>query len=289
MRGWSPSCGVASEGIEATAAKRPATLGARLPEPALLQTIELYYDALPRDGAHVEQIGPFTLFAQQAGKPSYARPSLGAAEFSVDDVEQVRARQRALGRPEAFEWVAETTPALSAMLQAAGLKVEEHPLMVLVGAPIQTRVEAEVRLANDADDPARSSAVAQVAFDAPGTARGAAGVAEATARALQLGRRPRNPRAVVALALVDGHAVGVASHQPLAGTTEIVGVGVLPAFRRRGLGAALTSSLAQHALARGVTTVFLSAGDASIARVYARVGFQHVATACTAEPPLTRR
>ena len=40
-------------------------------------------------------------------------------------------RQREAGAPEAFEWVEETTPGLVPVLRAAGLVVQEHPLMVL--------------------------------------------------------------------------------------------------------------------------------------------------------------
>jgi hypothetical protein len=43
----------------------------------------------------------------------------------------VRARQRELGLPESFEWVAETTPGLRTAVEQTGLVVHEHPLMVL--------------------------------------------------------------------------------------------------------------------------------------------------------------
>src|SRR5436309_59009 len=79
----------------------------------LLTTLEQYYDAVPRPAARVEEWPPFVLFVQRgAGWPYYARPALGATEFAAADVARVRARQRELRVPEAFEWVAETTPAL---------------------------------------------------------------------------------------------------------------------------------------------------------------------------------
>ncbi len=59
---------------------------------------------------------------------------------------------------------------------------------------------------------------------------------------------------------------------------------MLPQARRRGVGAALTAALVDDARALGVGTVFLSAGSQRVADVYARVGFEWVATACTAEP-----
>jgi predicted GNAT family acetyltransferase len=74
------------------------------------------------------------------------------------------------------------------------------------------------------------------------------------------------------------------SCQAVDAVAEITGVGVLPADRRRGLGAAVTALLAQDALARGVETVFLSASDAAVARIYASIGFREIGTAMIAEP-----
>ena len=82
----------------------------------LIETISLYYV-----GRVVRQ-GP--------GWPYYARPMLGAREFAPADVVRVRQRQTKLGIPEAFEWVAETTPGVARAVQATGLPVAAHPLMV---------------------------------------------------------------------------------------------------------------------------------------------------------------
>ncbi|MCI4067101.1 GNAT family N-acetyltransferase, partial [Micromonospora sp. R77] len=65
---------------------------------------------------------------------------------------------------------------------------------------------------------------------------------------------------------------------------EIAGVATLPVARRRGLGAAVTATLAHELRAAGTDLVFLSAGSEEIARVYLRVGFHRVGTACIAEP-----
>jgi predicted GNAT family acetyltransferase len=75
------------------------------------------------------------------------------------------------------------------------------------------------------------------------------------------------------------------SYQYVAGVAEITGIGVLPASRRRGLGAAVTHALAAHALARDAPTVFLSAADPGAARIYTRLGFREIGTAMIAEPP----
>ena len=62
-------------------------------------------------------------------------------------------------------------------------------------------------------------------------------------------------------------------------------MGVLPADRRKGLGAAVTALLAADARDRGVEIIFLSASDEAVARIYARIGFREIGTAMIAEPP----
>ncbi len=74
------------------------------------------------------------------------------------------------------------------------------------------------------------------------------------------------------------------SCQTVDGVAEISGEGVLPSSRRQGLGAAVTALLATDALDRGAGTVFLSASDRAVARVYARIGFSKIGTAMIAEP-----
>jgi ribosomal protein S18 acetylase RimI-like enzyme len=142
------------------------------------------------------------------------------------------------------------------------------------------------------DDLAILGEIASVAFASPGTAISAAGLdevrqraalADATAVALQR-ERINSGRTVMSVALLDGQPVGIGSHQPVGPVTEITGVGVLPAFRRRGIAMAVTAHLVDGALQRGVETVFLSAADEATARVYARIGFSTIATACIAEP-----
>jgi len=80
-----------------------------------------------------------------------------------------------------------------------------------------------------------------------------------------------------------GAVVGGGSHGPRGATSELTGIAVLPRARRRGVGAAITAALVADARSRGVRTVFLSAQDDAVARVYERVGFVRVGTACIAE------
>ena len=81
----------------------------------------------------------------------------------------------------------------------------------------------------------------------------------------------------------DDGVLAVGSHQPVAGVTEVVGVGTLPSARRRGLGAAVTAALVADARRAGAEIVFLSAGSDDIARVYGRLGFERVGTAGIAQ------
>jgi ribosomal protein S18 acetylase RimI-like enzyme len=258
--------------------------------------IEVYYDAAPRTAARAEDYSPLVLFAQQgAGWPYYARPELGAAKFTAADVLRVRERQRELRLPEQFEWVAETSPGLRAAAIVAGLTVADHPLMVLASNAFVDAVPSPgitFRLATPEDDFALLSAVAHVGFTFPGTARGDAGSREVVKaiggrnperEAFQRGRLASG-QTVTAVAFSDGVPVAVGSHQPVGAVTEVVGVATLPAYRRQGIGAALTALLTRDARARGVGTVFLSAGSDEIARVYERAGFERIGTACIAGP-----
>jgi len=262
----------------------------------LLRRIDTYLDAVPRPASRVESLGPFTLFVTEGpGAPYYARPTPGAATFTADDVRAVRARQRELGMPEAFEWVVELAPGVETAARAAGLEVVRHPLLHLPVPrfrPIDPPAGVQVELVSPDDDLAAIHAVATVAFSNPGTGVSPASHDEAARAAaalppvaLEAARdRMRRGLTVTAVALDGDRPVAVGSHQPVGDTTEIVGVGTLPAFRRRGLGAAVTSLLVWDALTNGTRTVFLSAGDEDIARVYVRLGFRRVGTAGAAEP-----
>ncbi|MFE5483740.1 GNAT family N-acetyltransferase [Streptomyces sp. NPDC056527] len=246
----------------------------------MLNRLETYYDTVPRSAARAEEFGPLTLFVREgAGWPYYARPALGhGGEVSVAEVERVRSRQRELGVPEAFEWVAETTPGLRAAVEKSGLVVHEHPLMVLEGggATPAPPEGVTVRMVG-ADDPALPSAAA-----AP---YAAFGVAPSPDAAAQLADRIAAGLTRLAAALdADGTALSAGQHQPVGTVSEVVGVGTLPAARRRGLGLAVTAALIADARARGVETVFLTATDATVARLYARLGFRTIATALIAEP-----
>jgi N-acetylglutamate synthase-like GNAT family acetyltransferase len=268
----------------------------------LAATLERFYDAVPRrGGADTEEIGPFTLFVQRGvgGYPFYARPTLGARCVDADAVDAVRRRQRELGVPEAFEWQDEVTPSLAPAARASGLHVHAHPLQVLDGevragpAPAGAEI-VELDEASPGELIVAADAVANVAFRHGGTAAGSAGVAARQEAAHEVSpetvanRRKRLAEGIAqaVIARVDGEVAAVASTQAALDVAEVVGVATLPAYRRRGLGAAVTAAVVRAAVAAGASTVFLSAGDDDVARMYAGLGFGRVGTALIAEAPV---
>ena len=266
-----------------------------VPRPALLDRIERYYDAVPRARARTEEIGPFTLFVAHGGWPWYARPRLGeAARANAHDVLRTLARQRDLGVPQAMEWVDETTPGLDEVAEAAGMHVEHCPLLVLEGEPTGDAGSARMLDADEVDLVRRAQAAVSVGFGNEGTETGAPGIPERDTAAAAVaptilevvrdGMVAGRYRfaAVIAPGAPEVGPVGGGSYTPVDGVAEIAGVAVLPAYRRRGLGAQLTYVLARDALDRGVTTVFCGAASLDVARVYERVGFRRIGTACIA-------
>ena len=260
----------------------------------VLARIEEYYDAVPRSAARAEEFGPLRLFVPDGAPwPYYARPAGG--DVTAADVRAVRSRQWELGLPEAFEWVVDLAPTLGPAARQTGLDVLELPLMALDRPLEAPPVDARVRRLepDDAALPA-ARAVADLAFAALGTdggdgprERDAALGDYPEARLGVVRERMRTGLTVTVVAEDDDGVLAVGSHQPVDGVTEIVGVGTLPAARRRGLGAAVTAALVADARRGGADVVFLSAGSDDIARMYGRLGFTRVATAGIALPAVS--
>jgi len=99
-----------------------------------------------------------------------------------------------------------------------------------------------------------------------------------------LRERIRNGITGVGVAEAGGTVVAAGSHQPVGSVSEIMGVGTLPAERGRGIGSALTALLADDARATGATLLVLSAAGERVARLYERLGFRRVGTACFGRP-----
>ena len=264
----------------------------------VIERIDAFCDAVPRRRARAAEYGPLVLFVPTGpGWPYYARPRRDPRpRITAADVRAVRARQRELIIPESFEWIEQSAPDMAAAAAEAGLEVQTHPLMVLSARPAAPALPAGIAVRAVApEDPEldRIWAVPAVAFGHPGTATGEAGPAERDKIAADhdggtiemLRERLRSGQSVLAAAFGPDGPLAAGSCQAVDGVAEITGVGVLPSSRRQGLGAAITALLARDALDRDVETVFLSASDDAVARVYARIGFREIGTAMIAEPP----
>jgi ribosomal protein S18 acetylase RimI-like enzyme len=262
-----------------------------------IERIDAFCDAVPRRRARAFVHGPLVLFVPTGpGWPYYARPRRGRRPaISAADVRAVRARQRELIIPESFEWIEQIAPEMADAAAEAGLEVQAHPLMMLSAPPAAIPIPPglTVRVVAPGDQELdRIWAVPTVAFGHPGTAAGDAGPAERDKIAADhdggtiamLRERLRSGHSVLAAAFGPDGPLAAGSCQAVDGLAEITGVGVLPSSRRQGLGAAVTALLARDALDRGVATVFLSASDDVVARIYARIGFRGIGTAMIAEP-----
>lgn len=265
--------------------------------PGLLDCVERYFAAAPLPDARIATAGPLDVPLGDPAWPYPARPRPGAGAVTADDVRTALQLQAGAGLPGAVEWIPELSPGTSAAAREAGLAVDELPLLVAAD-PVDLLLPAGVRLyVVGADDPElpRYQHVADIAFGPPAPApEGEPGEGSAGADHLAAGRtavlrdRIAAGRTVMMVAVENSEPVAVGCHQPIdldgTGVSEIVGIATLPRFRGRGLGAGIASALAAHAR-ESADTVFLTAGDDDVARVYERVGFAWLGTSALAEPP----
>jgi predicted N-acetyltransferase YhbS len=261
----------------------------------LLDSVERYFAAAPLPDARIAAAGGLDVPIGPPSWPYPARPRRGGDPVTADDVRAAVALQEDAGLPGSLEWICEARPDVALAARAAGLVVEELPVLVAAD-PVELLLPHGVRLyVVGADDPALPTyeRVAAIAFAHPGGRRevheSPAGASpEAAARTALLRERIATGRTVMMVAVEGGVPVAVGSHHPVEidgdEVSEVTGVATLPRFRGRGLGAGLASALVAHAR-ETADLVFLTAGDDDVARVYERVGFARLATAAVAEPP----
>jgi ribosomal protein S18 acetylase RimI-like enzyme len=265
-----------------------------------LARIDAFLDASPLGSADAVDVGPLRAFLSRVSWPYYARPRpeldlSGSDAVRPSDLAAAADVLRGSGAPVAYEWVQELVPSMASSARDSGLDVTLYPLLVLdtlVPAPVPEGITVEL-LGSDDPAVAASRVVAELGFTVEGTDVGVVGTKERDAALDSRGQaededmrdRMRSGRTVTAVACDSTGVVGVGSHQPIHDVTEIVGVAVLPAYRRRGIAAALTTALVRDAAARGVEVVMLSAGSDDVARIYQRVGFTRIGRAGQATAP----
>lgn len=222
------------------------------------------------------QSGPFSIILSRGDAGpygNYAIPALGAAPTpaEITDLEEVF---RSRGRMPRLEYVPAAAPAVEAALAAAGFEVELWP-------PLMTRRAGAAQAQPFAGGFAPSFVEGAGAdLDAAVAVQAAALDGDEAAARWMADVPARGGRLLLAREAATGAPAGVgATLGPLDGITEVVGIGVAPAFRRSGLGQAITAHLAETAFDAGCTLVFLTAAGEPQAAIYERAGF-------TRQPPM---
>ncbi len=238
--------------------------------------LQAYMRPAASQGRSAEQVGPFlATFSEHTDLTflNYAIPDDNAQPTSQEVAALIAAYQWRQRIPR-LEYIPALNPAVLPTLLAAGFEVEgEYPVMVYRGDGLNRTPDLPgIELIQvGTDDELMATLVAQ--FEAYGQAE--APTSEDVARlhdSLEAG-------AVIMLARDAENgtpAGGGVCLPPFGGVSELAGIGVRPAFQRRGIAAALTARLAQEMAARGTSLIFLTAGHEEAERVYQRVGFETV-------------
>lgn len=234
--------------------------------------IQSYLRAAASRGRDTQHIGPFlATFTPDSTHPfvNYAIPD-DHAQPTAAQVQALTAVYQQRGRVPRLEFLPQVAPAAEAALLAGGFCVEARvPLMTCAAGEVATPPApegVELVLAAAEGELAATAAAQHAAFDQPPPGPEAA-------RSL---RRTIHDGGWVVLArdARSGEpAGGGLCVPPVDGVVEVAGIGVLPRWRRRGVGAAITARLTSQAFAAGVTTACLTPGDTGAERVYARAGF----------------
>ncbi|MDL2717319.1 MAG: GNAT family N-acetyltransferase [Acidobacteriota bacterium] len=227
-------------------------------------------------------VSPFTLYFH-ATDPlpyfNYAIPDAAAVPYGdlAAPLARLREEFQTRRRVPRFEFVEASSPALSSTLEAHGFILENRAQLMVCprgsergsegSAPAVAGFEVE---ALDARTPLEKLAlfldVQRRAFGLPSLNPATREEARSLSDSLgdgfalmgRIGGRP------VATAMIQAGGDGLA---------ELVGVATLEEFRRRGIGAALSSEAVRRAFEQDISLVFLSAADARAGRVYEAAGF----------------
>jgi GNAT superfamily N-acetyltransferase len=266
--------------------------------------LALLFDGLLDAQAKPDRVGPFGLWTSPAPWPHPVRPTAGT-RITESDVEALVGRMRELGINPAIEWVIEEHPELEALLLAHGAKTDRTPALALDESALSDApslpfgyVVLQQRPTDSDADLLAARVVADLGFSNPCVAVGdvgtaqrddmlAQGLAAGSGRAYIDFARARLLSGDLALFVANngGGIVAGAAVLSGAGGTEIAGVATLPAYRRRGLAAAITHAAVQYARTSHKLPLALSAADAEVARIYERHGFVRVATTAEARLP----
>ncbi|MFF4244075.1 GNAT family N-acetyltransferase [Streptomyces sp. NPDC001822] len=218
------------------------------------------------------RVGPFTVRHNPGWElkfANYAIPDRGA-EPTAQDLADLVAAFRERDRLPRLEFLPAWAPAVEPALLAAGFTVENRaPVMACAAEGLLMPKPVDgLRVAEPVTD-AEFTAAAAVQHTGFGGEGGPDDGEIAWLRAASEGG------GVSALATVDGVPAGAGGCSvPVGGIGELAGLAVAGAFRRRGVGAALSAWLTRTAFARGFDAVWLEPGGPDVERIYAGIGYR---------------
>jgi GNAT superfamily N-acetyltransferase len=239
----------------------------------VIERMQQFLRASAANGREVVASPPFTAYVHPADALkffSYAVPD-GDVVPTQDEIERVRQVFRVRERLPRLEWIEEHAPRVAPELERAGMLEElRTPLMVcdetsLIDTALDVPGLTIRPLA--VDDLREATNLQRLAFGE---------------EPLSPDEQPSDPRArggggVIARSGSEAVAAGVWT-KVIDGVSEPAGIATAEAWRRRGLGGAVTAALARQAFAAGASLCVLSPGGETSLRVYERAGFRRIAT-----------
>lgn len=234
--------------------------------------VQGYLRAVIQDDHQILATGAFDVFILPGSDHpflNYAIPRSGA-EPDQEAVLELIAIMEGAGRLPRLEYLPADAPAVEDALLAAGFEVElRTPVMRCTPDDLED-VEVPERVTLDQLGPDATRE------ELEGFGRAQAEAFGATFDPADIDRTvPLLSRRITVIAYADAEVAGGGLCQiPIEGVTELAGIGVREAFRRRGIATAVTAELARLAFVAGVETAFLTPGDSGARAVYERAGFR---------------
>jgi predicted GNAT family acetyltransferase len=230
-----------------------------------------------RKANDLPRVGAFALLFTDVTPLRYLNYGIPDDGADPDDaaVAALVAAFRAADRMPRVEFLPSVAPALEPVLTAHGWIVEDRlPLMTCTASTVHVLALPEGVVAQAPSDDASLLEMARLqhaVFNDPEPAD------HRTVARLRSSLN-RGGHALMCIDAASGRVVGAAqSVVPAGGATEIVGVGVAPSHRRRGIAAAMVSLLARQGFDSGLTTVFLEAAPGADG-AYRNAGFERTST-----------
>jgi ribosomal protein S18 acetylase RimI-like enzyme len=233
----------------------------------LNRRIQNYLRATIERSENHQRIGPF-LAGFDAGTDNlyrnYAVPDTDARP-SMSDIAALNAAFLEQSRRPRLEYITDTAPDVESALLANGFEIEKrYPILICTPGMLRN---VEVRgigigLASNDEDIINAADVGAEAYDDdvyPDPLRRLV----AQGGVLAMARDPKSGLAV-------GAGMATPAHE---GVSEVAGIGVRVAYRRRGIAGALTACAAREAFARGIELAWLTPGSDDAERIYTRAGF----------------